>query len=116
MSDDAAYALVAPGRPVRGEFTYAVPPELRGKLQPGQRVKVSFGRGTALGFYLAPAPEPPPELRALPRLCCVWKKGTCRPSRILKGLIRILILTPRRCALPKGLSPCHRKGGLGSAA
>lgn len=64
MSDDAAYALVAPGRPVRGEFTYAVPMELRGKLQPGQRVKVSFGRGTALGFYLAPAPEPPPELRA----------------------------------------------------
>jgi primosomal protein N' (replication factor Y) len=56
------YALVAVGRPVRGEFTYAVPDELRGKLQPGQRIRVPFGRSISLGFYLAPAPLPPPEV------------------------------------------------------
>ena len=56
------FALVAVGRPVRGEFTYAVPPELEGKLKPGQRVRIPFGRSVSLGFYLAPAPQPPPEL------------------------------------------------------
>jgi primosomal protein N' (replication factor Y) len=59
---DSPYALVAVGRPVRGEFTYAVPESLRGRLMPGHRIKVPFGRGTALGFYLAPAPPPPPEV------------------------------------------------------
>lgn len=58
------YALVAVGRPVRGEFTYLVPEALRGALQPGQRLRVPFGRGVALGFFLAYAPEPPPEVRA----------------------------------------------------
>ena len=46
------YASVAVGRPVRGEFTYAIPEGLRGQLLPGQRVLVPFGRGKALGFYL----------------------------------------------------------------
>ena len=39
------YASVAVGRPVRGEFTYAIPDALRGQLLPGQRVLVPFGRG-----------------------------------------------------------------------
>ncbi len=64
MSDALAYALVAVGRPVRGEYTYAVPPALQGVLKPGQRIRIPFGRSTTLGFYLAPAPEPPPEVRA----------------------------------------------------
>ena len=42
---------------MRGEFTYLVPRQLAGKLLPGQRVRVPFGRGTALGFYLGPAAE-----------------------------------------------------------
>lgn len=46
------YASVAVARPVRGEFTYLVPDELAGRLIPGQRVLVPFGRGTTLGFYL----------------------------------------------------------------
>jgi primosomal protein N' (replication factor Y) len=61
---DSPYALVAVGRPVRGEFTYGVPEALRGRLKPGQRLRVPFGRGTALGFYLAPAAEPAPDLAA----------------------------------------------------
>lgn len=56
------FALVAVGRPVRGEFTYSVPAELEGKLVPGLRVRVPFGRSVSLGFYLAPAPPPPPEV------------------------------------------------------
>ncbi len=59
---DSPYALVAVGRPVRGEFTYAVPDAMRGTLEPGARIRVPFGRGTALGFYLAPADPPSPEV------------------------------------------------------
>ncbi|MBL8909418.1 MAG: primosomal protein N' [Archangium sp.] len=58
------YAFVAVARPLRGEFTYAVPDELRDHLLPGQRIKVPFGRQTTLGFFLGPAPEPAPELAA----------------------------------------------------
>jgi len=61
---DSPFALIAVGRPVRGEFTYAVPEALRGRLSPGLRVKVPFGRATALGFYLAPADAPPPDVAA----------------------------------------------------
>ncbi len=56
------YALVAVGRPVRGEFTYGVPEALRGTLEPGARIRVPFARGTALGFYLAPADQPAPDI------------------------------------------------------
>ncbi len=59
---DSPYALVAVGRPVRGEFTYLVPEALRGSLAPGLRIRVPFGRGTALGFYLSPADQPSPEV------------------------------------------------------
>lgn len=52
---NAPLASVAVARPVRGEFTYRVPESLVGKLQPGQRVLVPFGRGTCLAFYLGPA-------------------------------------------------------------
>ena len=53
---DDEYAAVAVGRPVRGEFTYLVPPALKAQLLPGLRVKIPFGRSTILGFYLGPAP------------------------------------------------------------
>ncbi len=53
-------ASVAVGRPVRGEFTYVVPDGLSGRLSPGQRILVPFGRSMSLGFFLGPA-EPPPE-------------------------------------------------------
>ena len=51
-------ASVAVGRPVKGPFTYLVPPELEGRLRRGQRVLVPFGRGRALGFYLGPGRAP----------------------------------------------------------
>lgn len=57
------FAAVAVGRPVRGEFTYLVPESLVGRLGPGQRVKVPFGRSTVLGFYLGPAPAPSEDVR-----------------------------------------------------
>src|SRR6266852_9605 len=63
-------ASVAIGRPVRGEFTYLVPEYLEGKLWPGQRVRVPFGRTAALGFYLGPAEsqiEPSVRLKAIER-------------------------------------------------
>lgn len=57
------FALVAVGRPVRGEFTYQVPDALRGSLKPGLRVRVPFGRGQALGFFLAGADGPPANVK-----------------------------------------------------
>src|SRR5260370_3667548 len=70
QAGDAALASVAIGRPVRGEFTYLVPEHLEGKLWPGQRVRVPFGRTAALGFYLGPAAaqiEPSLRLKAIER-------------------------------------------------
>ena len=61
----APLASVAVGRPVRGEFTYEVPPALDGRLRPGQRILVPFGRGKALGFYLGPATTRPDASVAL---------------------------------------------------
>jgi primosomal protein N' (replication factor Y) (superfamily II helicase) len=60
---ESPFVQVAVGRPVRGEFTYSVPEALRGKLQPGQRIRVPFGRASALGFVLGPAAEPTSEVR-----------------------------------------------------
>ncbi len=60
----APLASVAVGRPVRGEFTYRVPDALVGRLRPGQRILVPFGRGKALGFYLGEAPPPKAEVVA----------------------------------------------------
>lgn len=60
---DDEYAAVAVGRPVRGEFTYLVPPGLKAQLLPGLRVKIPFGRSTILGFYLGPAPAPSDEVK-----------------------------------------------------
>ncbi|MDP3232557.1 MAG: primosomal protein N' [Myxococcales bacterium] len=60
---DDEYAAVAVGRPVRGEFTYLVPPALKAQLLPGLRVKIPFGRSTVLGFYLGPAPAPSEDVK-----------------------------------------------------
>jgi primosomal protein N' (replication factor Y) len=57
---DPVLAEVAVARPIRGSFTYRVPPELVTALQPGMRLLVPFGRGRALGFYLGPAQVAPP--------------------------------------------------------
>ncbi|MFN7133109.1 MAG: primosomal protein N', partial [Myxococcales bacterium] len=58
------YARIAVGRPVRGDFTYVVPPALQPGLLPGRRVVVPFGRARAVGFYLGEASSPPPEGKA----------------------------------------------------
>jgi primosomal protein N' (replication factor Y) len=54
---------------VRGAFTYVVPDALAGRLTPGQRVLVPFGRTTALAFYLGPATAGPEsgKLKAIER-------------------------------------------------
>jgi len=43
--EDLQCAQIAFNRPLETTFDYLVPDELRGRLQPGQRVKVPFGRG-----------------------------------------------------------------------
>ncbi len=61
------YARVAVGRPVRGEFTYTVPDALAGKLLPGHRILVPFGRARTLAFYLGEGERPAdPTIRLKP--------------------------------------------------
>jgi primosomal protein N' (replication factor Y) (superfamily II helicase) len=55
------FALVAVARPLRGEFTYEAPDELVNQLVPGVRIQVPFGRGTALGFFLAFTTQAPSQ-------------------------------------------------------
>jgi primosomal protein N' (replication factor Y) len=64
LLDSSPFAYVAVGRPLRGEFTYLVPSQLRGKLIPGQRIRVPFGRAPTLGFYLGEAPAPAEDVAA----------------------------------------------------
>lgn len=44
---------------MHGAFTYEIPDALVGRLTPGQRLLVPFGRTTALAFYLGPASVAP---------------------------------------------------------
>ncbi len=105
------YALVAVGRPVRGEFTYAVPESLEGQLQPGQRIRVPFGRGITLGFYLGPAEQPPEELRQKLKPIAAVLDATPAFSPEVVALVRFAAQHYRyplgealRMALPPGLT------------
>lgn len=108
---DSPFALVAVGRPVRGEFTYAVPAPLRGTLEPGLRVKVPFGRASTLGFYLAPADAPPPEVAKKLKPIEAVLDATPALSPDVVELVRFAAAHYRyplgealRAALPPGLS------------
>ena len=102
-------ASVAVGRPVRGEFTYLVPPGAEARLQPGQRLVVPFGRGTALGFYLGPA-NPPPGSPKLKEIQKIFDEAPALPSDVLAVLrfaaahYRYPLGEAIRGALPPGLS------------
>jgi primosomal protein N' (replication factor Y) (superfamily II helicase) len=45
---EGPFAGVVFNRPLDTVFTYRIPPRLRGRLQPGQRVRVPLGRGNAV--------------------------------------------------------------------
>jgi len=47
---DPAFAQVALNLPVADAFDYAVPPELQGRVRPGIRVRVPFGRRQLVGY------------------------------------------------------------------
>jgi len=67
----SAFARVAPPLPVAGTFSYAIPPELAGRVVPGTRVQVPFGgrrlAAVVVGLDDAPPPgvSPKPLLRLL---------------------------------------------------
>lgn len=106
----SALASVAVGRPVRGEFTYVIPEAMAGRLQPGQRIHVPFGRGTALGFYLGPAAPPAEAGVKLKPILKVLEDSPSLPPDLI-GLLRFAAEHYRyalgeviRSALPPGLS------------
>ena len=108
---ESPYALVAVGRPVRGEFTYQVPDALRASLKPGLRVRVPFGRGQALGFFLAGAEKPPPNVKG--PLKSIERALDLEPA-LTPDVVELLRFAARhyryplgeamRAALPPGLS------------
>jgi primosomal protein N' (replication factor Y) len=98
------------GRPVRGEFTYLAPAALLPRLQPGHRVRVPFGRGTVLGFYLGPASEPPPTAGELKPILDILDDAPALPADLI-ALLRFAAAHYRyplgeaiRSALPPGLT------------
>lgn len=106
-------ASVAVGRPVRGEFTYLVPPELAGRLSPGQRVLVPFGPRPTLGFFLGPAAEPPAGGFQLKPILRPLEDSPSLPEDLI-ALLRFAAEHYRyplgeviRSALPPGLSQAH---------
>jgi len=110
VSSSAVLASVAVGRPVRGEFTYVVPEALSGRLAPGQRVLVPFGRGTALGFFLGPASPPAEEGVKLKPIQRVLEESPSLPPDLI-ALLRFAAEHYRyplgeviRGALPPGLT------------
>ncbi|HKB17037.1 MAG TPA: DEAD/DEAH box helicase family protein, partial [Planctomycetota bacterium] len=71
MADPGAYAAVALNRPIRTEFTYAVPPPLRSAIAPGARVVVPFATRREVGVCVRVLGEPgmdPRRIRPLERL------------------------------------------------
>ncbi|MBX7100673.1 MAG: primosomal protein N' [Myxococcaceae bacterium] len=107
--DPGPFALVAVCRPVRGEFTYAVPDALRTALTPGLRIRVPFGRAISLGFYLGPASDPGPSVKTRP----IEKALDLEPA-LTPDLVELLRFAARhyraplgevmKAALPPGLS------------
>jgi primosomal protein N' (replication factor Y) len=111
----SSLASVAVGRPVRGEFTYVIPEDMTGRLEPGQRIHVPFGRGTALGFYLGPASPPAEEGVKLKPILKVLEDSPSLPPDLI-GLLRFAAEHYRyalgeviRSALPPGLSKAEEE-------
>ncbi|RPH72860.1 MAG: primosomal protein N', partial [Myxococcaceae bacterium] len=102
-------ASVAVGRPVKGPFTYLVPPELEGRLRRGQRILVPFGRGRALGFYLGPG-RPPEGGGTLKPVSALLEDSPALPDDVLAlvefaaGYYRHPLGEALRAALPPGLA------------
>jgi primosomal protein N' (replication factor Y) len=111
----ASLASVAVGRPVRGEFTYIVPPPMEGALRPGQRILVPFGRGKSLGFYLGGAGREAVNGVALKSILAVLDDEPAVTEDVL-ALLRFAAEHYRyplgeaiRAAMPPGLTQAERQ-------
>ncbi len=83
------FVEVAVNLGVDSTFDYRIPPELDGRLKPGQLVKVSFGRQVAQGIVIG--------LRETPQF-----SGAIKP---VQGLIdRVPVITPIQIALSQWMS------------
>jgi primosomal protein N' (replication factor Y) len=99
---------VAVGRPVRGDFTYRLPPAQDNGLTEGRRLLVPFGRARAVGFYLGDAHDAPPT--RLRDVVAVLDEDTVFPADLF-GLLawtaeyyRHPLGEALRSALPPGLA------------
>jgi primosomal protein N' (replication factor Y) len=135
------YVLVAVTGPLRRSFTYRLPdgyPE----LQPGQRVRVPFGRGKRVGWVLKPVAAPPdvatkpvasivdtePLLPDLTVRLCLWmadyyfaNPADCLNAALppqLRGARTVVYIweKDRPDYLPNSISRLARKGKRLSAA
>ena len=95
-------AVVAPNLPLDRTFDYIIPEPLRGRVQPGSRVRVPFGnRKSVLGYCVGLKDEPDvPEAKLKPLKKCLDKQPLFTPE--LQELAR-WISDYYRCSLGEAL-------------
>ena len=95
-------AVVAPNLPLDRTFDYIIPEPLRGRVQPGSRVRVPFGnRKSVLGYCVGLKDEPDvPEAKLKPLKKCLDEQPLFTPE--LQELAR-WISDYYRCSLGEAL-------------
>ncbi len=84
---DVSYAEVALRKPLRREFTYAVPPELAGGVAVGMRVAVPFGSRREVGVVVGLTDSCDLDPKRVKRISAVLDEGPIVDSGLL-GLTR----------------------------
>jgi primosomal protein N' (replication factor Y) len=102
------FADVLVNLPVKGTYTYHIPPDLVGRLLPGHLVRVPFGEQKAQGVILKVDEAPPTfETRPIARLIAPDPVVTDTQLALIKWLSETTLATPGDCLqqlLPPGLS------------
>ena len=80
---------VAFPRPLLRNYTYAVPDDRLGLVQPGVRVKASLGRQTAVGVVVRVHNEPPDEGTAVKDIASVLDASPVLPPSILEFIRKL---------------------------
>jgi primosomal protein N' (replication factor Y) len=123
LSAGTGFAQVAVVAPLRQLFTYRIPPDLAGRVEPGRAVRVPFGRRAATGFVVELLSASPVE--AVRDIAGVEDEDLSLPPEVLRlgRWVADYYLAPLgevlRAALPAGLgktSPGEVPHGAGRPA
>ena len=115
------YVEVALPVPLRRRFTYRVPQTLAGKLEPGCRVAVQFGRRKLAGFVLGGRDEPPEGVKRILAVAGRLEEEPVFPAELFEFLVAAAsyylhpigeVLRAAAPALPKEAFSRLRKQGF----